>query len=105
MGLIGTIHNEIDDILLPAKHTTPDPMVLHSMLARMEKAGCEYVVMECSSHALDQHRVAGVTFQTAIFTNLTQDQKSGCFRCAGQRCSIWMTRMDAGYRRRSPARR
>lgn len=73
VGLIGTIHNEIDDILLPAKHTTPDPMVLHSMLARMEKAGCEYVVMECSSHALDQHRVAGVTFQTAIFTNLTQD--------------------------------
>ncbi len=40
VGLIGTIHNEIDDILLPAKHTTPDPMVLHSMLARMEKAGC-----------------------------------------------------------------
>lgn len=73
VGLIGTIHNEIDDITLPAKHTTPDPLQLHSMLARMVQAGCEYVVMECSSHALDQQRLAGLWYQVAVFTNLTQD--------------------------------
>lgn len=73
VGLLGTIHNEIDDIVLPAKHTTPDPLALHSMFSRMVGAGCEYVVMECSSHALDQRRLAGLHFETAIFTNLTQD--------------------------------
>lgn len=73
VGLIGTIHNEIADMVLPAKYTTPDPMQLHAMLARMVEAGCEYAVMEVSSHALDQHRVAGCRFVTAAFTNLTQD--------------------------------
>ena len=73
VGLIGTIHNEIADMALPAKHTTPDPMQLHAMFARMVEAGCEYAVMEVSSHALDQHRVAGCHFVTAAFTNLTQD--------------------------------
>lgn len=73
VGLIGTIRNEIDDITLPAKHTTPDPLALHGMLARMVGAGCDFVVMECSSHALDQQRLAGVRFETAIFINLTQD--------------------------------
>lgn len=73
VGLLGTIHNEIDDITLPAKHTTPDPLALHSMFSRMVGAGCDYVVMECSSHALDQKRLAGLHFKTAIFTNLTQD--------------------------------
>ena len=72
-GLIGTIHNEIGELVLPAKHTTPDPLALHAMLARMAGAGCEYVVMECSSHALDQQRLAGLWFETAAFTNLTQD--------------------------------
>ena len=72
-GLIGTIHNEIGDITLPAKHTTPDPLALHGMLARMADAGCEYVVMECSSHALDQQRLAGLRFASVGFTNLTQD--------------------------------
>lgn len=73
VGLIGTIHNEIADIELPAKHTTPDPSALHAMLSRMRGAGCDYVVMECSSHALDQQRLAGLHFAAAIFTNLTQD--------------------------------
>lgn len=72
-GLIGTIHTEIDDIVIPAKHTTPDPFALQSILARMVKAGCRYAVMECSSHALDQQRLAGLHFDTAVFTNLTQD--------------------------------
>ncbi|MDL2233002.1 UDP-N-acetylmuramoyl-L-alanyl-D-glutamate--2,6-diaminopimelate ligase [Ruminococcaceae bacterium OttesenSCG-928-L11] len=73
VGLIGTIHNEIGDMVIPAKHTTPDPYMLHAMLARMEQAGCEYVVMEVSSHALEQRRVAGCRFAVAAFTNLTQD--------------------------------
>ncbi len=72
-GLIGTIYNEIGDIVLPAKYTTPDPIQLHAMFARMLRAGCEYVVMEVSSHALDQRRVAGLRFSCAAFTNLTQD--------------------------------
>ena len=73
VGLIGTIHNEIGDITIPAKHTTPDPFRLHAMLARMVEAGCEYAVMEVSSHALDQKRVQGLHFAVAAFTNLTQD--------------------------------
>lgn len=73
VGLIGTIHNEIGDMTLPAKYTTPDPVQLHAMFARMVEAGCEYAVMEVSSHALDQRRVAGCRFECAAFTNLTQD--------------------------------
>ena len=73
VGLMGTIHNEIMDMELPAKHTTPDPYQLHAMLDRMAEAGCEYVVMEVSSHALDQHRLDGCEFEVGIFTNLTQD--------------------------------
>lgn len=73
VGLIGTIHNEIDDMTLPAKYTTPDPGELHLLLRRMVDAGCDYAVMEVSSHALDQHRLDGCRFETAVFTNLTQD--------------------------------
>lgn len=73
VGLIGTIQNEIGDMVLPAKYTTPEPRQLHAMFARMVDAGCEYVVMEVSSHALEQLRVVGCHFQCAAFTNLTQD--------------------------------
>ena len=73
VGLMGTIQNEILDLVLPAKYTTPDPYQLHAMLARMLEAGCEYVVMETSSHALDQHRIDGCHFAVGIFTNLTHD--------------------------------
>jgi UDP-N-acetylmuramoyl-L-alanyl-D-glutamate--2,6-diaminopimelate ligase len=73
VGLIGTIQNEIDDMALPAKYTTPDPAQLHALFARMAAAKCDYVVMEVSSHALDQDRVAGCQFEAAVFTNLTQD--------------------------------
>lgn len=73
VGLIGTIHNEIGDMDIPATHTTPDPAELHVLFSRMVAAGCEYVVMEVSSHALDQHRLAGCHFEVGVFTNLTQD--------------------------------
>ena len=56
VGLMGTIHNEIGPLELPAKHTTPDPYQLHTMLERMAEAGCQYVVMEASSQALKYHR-------------------------------------------------
>ncbi len=73
VGLIGTIHNEIDDVTLPARYTTPDPIQLYAIFAKMAEAGCTHVVMEVSSHALDQQRVAGCRFATGAFTNLTQD--------------------------------
>ncbi len=73
VGLIGTIQNIIIDKVLPSKNTTPDAYEMNSLLSLMEKAGCEYVVMEVSSHALDQKRICSVEFSAAIFTNLTQD--------------------------------
>lgn len=72
-GLIGTIMNIVGDDTLPAKNTTPDAYELHSLFDLMLKAGCEYVVMEVSSHALDQKRVWDLEFECAVFTNLTQD--------------------------------
>ena len=73
VGLIGTIYNQIGELEFPAKHTTPDPYQLHTMLDRMVEAGCEYAVMEASSHALDQCRLTGCRFAAAVFTNLSQD--------------------------------
>lgn len=73
VGLIGTIQVEIDDMCIPAKHTTPDPAELHSLFSRMVNARCEYVVMEASSHAFAQHRLDGCHFAAGVFTNLTQD--------------------------------
>lgn len=73
VGVIGTIQCEIGDMVIPARHTTPDPMQLYSLLSRMVSAGVEYVVMEVSSHALDQCRVEGIRFAGAVFTNLTRD--------------------------------
>ena len=73
VGLMGTIENLVDEQPLPAKNTTPDAYELHEMLDCMAKAGCDYAVMEVSSHALDQKRVYGLHFAAALFTNLTQD--------------------------------
>lgn len=63
----------VGDRVLPARHTTPDSYDLQSMLALMVVEGCDYCVMEISSHALDQQRVAGCFCDIGIFTNLTQD--------------------------------
>ena len=73
VGLMGTIQNMIGEEILPSGHTTPDPYELQQTLARMVEAGCEFGVMEVSSHALCQDRVAGIRFEAGIFTNLTQD--------------------------------
>jgi UDP-N-acetylmuramoyl-L-alanyl-D-glutamate--2,6-diaminopimelate ligase len=72
-GLIGTVENMINGERIEATHTTPDPISLNKLLNKMVEAGCEYVFMEVSSHALDQNRVAGVSFVGGIFTNLTHD--------------------------------
>ncbi|MGP1416402.1 MAG: UDP-N-acetylmuramoyl-L-alanyl-D-glutamate--2,6-diaminopimelate ligase [Prevotella fusca] len=73
VGLLSTVCNYIDDKEVPASHTTPDPIELNRLLADMVKAGCEYTFMECSSHAIHQHRISGLEFTGGIFTNLTRD--------------------------------
>ena len=72
-GLLSTVCNYIEDEPIPASHTTPDPIELNALLARMVEAGCEYAFMECSSHAIAQKRIGGLNFAGGIFTNLTRD--------------------------------
>lgn len=72
-GMISTILNKIGDREEPATHTTPDPRQLHQLFDKMVKEGCEYCFMEVSSHALVQHRVSGIPYQLAMFTNITHD--------------------------------
>lgn len=73
VGLIGTINIMIEDEAIVAHNTTPDVVDLQRALYRMKEAGCEYVVMEVSSHALALNRVAGCEYDTAALTNITQD--------------------------------
>ncbi len=72
-GLIGTVKNMAGDKEYPAALTTPESFELHELFNEMVKEGCEYCVMEVSSQALAQERVAGITFAAGVFTNLTQD--------------------------------
>ncbi len=73
VGLIGTIQIMMEEEVFPIHNTTPDVVELQHTLAVMRDKGMDYVVMEVSSHALDQNRVAGIEFDTAVFSNLTQD--------------------------------
>ena len=72
-GLLSTVCNYIDGEAIPTTHTTPDAIELNRLLGSMVARGCEYVFMECSSHAIHQHRIGGLTFAGGIFTNLTRD--------------------------------
>ena len=72
-GLLSTVCNYIVDEAIPADHTTPDPIELNRLLARMVEAGCDYAFMECSSHAIAQKRIGGLKFAGGLFTNLTRD--------------------------------
>ncbi|MDO5711293.1 MAG: Mur ligase family protein, partial [Micrococcales bacterium] len=72
-GLIGTIETRIGTQRVPSVRTTPEATQLHGLLAVMVERGCEVCCMEVSSHALDLHRVDGVRYDIAIFTNLSQD--------------------------------
>lgn len=73
VGVIGTIKIMIEDEEMPIHNTTPDVIDLQEILAKMYAKNIDYVVMEVSSHALDMNRVAGCEYDTAMFTNLTQD--------------------------------
>lgn len=72
-ALISTIQNVIGEEIIPSTHTTPDPVSLNALLAKMVEKDCEYCFMEVSSHAVDQNRIGGLTFTGGIFTNITHD--------------------------------
>ncbi|MDP9078378.1 MAG: UDP-N-acetylmuramoyl-L-alanyl-D-glutamate--2,6-diaminopimelate ligase [Bacteroidota bacterium] len=72
-GLLSTVENQINGEVIPATHTTPDPVELNKLLNEMVEQGCDYCFMEVSSHAIAQHRIASLKFTGAIFSNLTHD--------------------------------
>lgn len=72
-GLVSTVENKIGEEVIPATHTTPDAISLNALLHRMQHEGCTHVFMECSSHAIHQHRITGLSFAGGIFTNITHD--------------------------------
>ena len=72
-GLIGTVCSMIGSEIIPSNLTTPDPIMLQTLLSSMVEAGCEAVVMEISAHAVAQHRMAGVQFDVGAFSNFSQD--------------------------------
>lgn len=72
-GLLGTVFYDLGGEQVPATHTTPESLEIQGLLSQMKSNGCRGMVMEVSSHALDQQRVHGLAFDAAIFTNLTQD--------------------------------
>ena len=109
VGLIGTTANMIGDEVIPTERTTPESFELQGLFARMRDAGCTHVVMEVSSHAIALDRVAGVRFDAAGFTNLTEDHldfhktmddycdtKAELFR----RCKKGVINCDDSYARR-----
>jgi UDP-N-acetylmuramoyl-L-alanyl-D-glutamate--2,6-diaminopimelate ligase len=72
-GLVSTVQNQIGDEVIPSTHTTPDAVSLNALLKQMADAGCSHVFMECSSHAIHQHRITGLQFTGALFSNITHD--------------------------------
>lgn len=72
-GLLSTVQNQIGDTVIPATHTTPDPISLNALLADMVAQGCDYAFMEVSSHAVHQQRIAGLKFAGGLFSNITHD--------------------------------
>ena len=73
VGLIGTMANMIGEEIVPTERTTPESFDLQALFARMRDAGCSYVIMEVSSHAISLERVSGLEFAVGAFTNLTED--------------------------------
>lgn len=72
-GMISTVQNQIGATIIPSTHTTPDAIKLNQLLKQMKEAGCQYVFMECSSHAIEQQRIAGLNFTGALFSNISHD--------------------------------
>jgi UDP-N-acetylmuramoyl-L-alanyl-D-glutamate--2,6-diaminopimelate ligase len=73
VGLLSTVQNQINDLVIPSTHTTPNPLDLNALLNDMVLSGCDYCFMEVSSHAVAQARIEGLEFAGGIFTNLTHD--------------------------------
>lgn len=73
VGLLSTVVNLIGKEVIPSTHTTPDQIALNALLADMVAQGCSHCFMEVSSHAISQHRIAGLVFKGAAFTNITHD--------------------------------
>jgi len=73
VGLISTVQNQINEEILIATHTTPNPIALNELLDKMVNTGCEFCFMEVSSHAVAQHRIEGLQFAGGVFSNLTHD--------------------------------
>ncbi|HTS46233.1 MAG TPA: UDP-N-acetylmuramoyl-L-alanyl-D-glutamate--2,6-diaminopimelate ligase [Puia sp.] len=72
-GLLSTVENHIGEKIVSATHTTPDAISLNELLKQMVDAGCTHAFMETSSHAIDQHRIAGLKYAGAVFSNITHD--------------------------------
>jgi UDP-N-acetylmuramoyl-L-alanyl-D-glutamate--2,6-diaminopimelate ligase len=72
-GMLSTVHNKINDTILPSTHTTPDAVSIQRLLAEMLKKGCTHCFMEVSSHAAVQRRIAGLDFKGALFSNISHD--------------------------------
>ena len=72
-GLLTTVQNHIGEEIIPATHTTPDAISLNALLKQMADEGCTHVFMEVSSHAVHQHRIAGLQFAGGLFSNITHD--------------------------------
>jgi UDP-N-acetylmuramoyl-L-alanyl-D-glutamate--2,6-diaminopimelate ligase len=72
-GLVSTVQNQIGNKVIPSTHTTPDAVNLNALLRQMVDDGCSHVFMECSSHAIHQHRITGLEFAGGIFSNITHD--------------------------------
>ena len=73
VGLLSTVENKINAAVIPSTHTTPDALALNELLSKMIEAGCQYAFMEVSSHAIVQHRITGLKFIGAAFSNITHD--------------------------------
>ena len=73
VGLLSTVENKINTTIIPSTHTTPDALALNELLSKMVEAGCQYAFMEVSSHAIIQHRITGLKFTGAGFSNITHD--------------------------------
>ena len=72
-GLLSTIKNQINETVISATHTTPDPLQLNSLLSDMVSENCTHVFMEVSSHSVVQKRTDGLIFAGGVFTNITHD--------------------------------
>ncbi len=73
VGLLSTVENKIGSRVLKATHTTPDILTINALLQQMVEAGCDYVFIEVSSHAIHQNRIKGLQFRGGVFTNLSHD--------------------------------